>query len=38
MTDALHNIRNLTLGLQVESSSYDTRQPKFAKIIAICDS
>ena len=37
MIGALHDIRNLALALQVESSTHDARQPKIAKIIEICD-
>lgn len=37
MIGALHDIRNLALALQAESSTHDTRQPKIARIIEICD-
>lgn len=37
MIGALHEIRDLATQLQAESSINDTRQPKIAKIIEICD-
>ena len=38
MLEALHEIRTIATELHAESSIHDTRQPKFARIIEICDS
>ena len=38
MIEALHDIRNLAVALQAESSTHDPRQRKIARIIEIIDS
>lgn len=37
MIGALYKVRDLATQLQAESSTNDTRQPKIARIIEICD-
>ena len=37
MIEALHEIRNLAVQIQAESSTHDPRQQKIARIIELCD-
>ena len=37
MTEPLHDLRNLAVALQAESSTHDPRQRKIARIIEIVD-